>query len=37
LKIKKDLSEIEEKEILDNIEIHFVENASEIVKKGIYF
>ena len=31
---KKDLSEIEEKEILDNIEIHFVENASEIVKKA---
>ncbi len=31
---KKDLSEIEEKEILDNIEIHFVENANEIVKKA---
>ena len=31
---KKDLSEIDEKEILDNIEIHFVENANEIVKKS---
>ena len=31
---KKDLSEIDEKEILDNIEIHFVENANEIVKKA---
>ena len=33
---KKDLSEIEEKEILDNIEIHFVENANEIVKKHLF-
>ena len=32
--LKKDLSEIEEKEILDNIEIHFVENANEILKKA---
>ena len=31
---KKDLSEIEEKEILDKIEIHFVENANEIIKKA---
>ncbi|MFL2661699.1 MAG: endopeptidase La [Alphaproteobacteria bacterium] len=31
---KKDLIEIEEKEILNNIEIHFVENANEILKKA---
>ncbi len=31
---KKDLSEITEKEILDNIEIHFVDNANEIIKKA---
>ena len=31
---KKDLSEITEKEILQNIEIHFVENANEIIKKA---
>ena len=31
---KKDLAEIEEKEILRNIEIHFVENAHEILKKA---
>jgi len=31
---KKDLAEIEEKEILNNIEIHFVENANEIIKKA---
>jgi ATP-dependent Lon protease len=31
---KKDLAEIEEKEILKNIEIHFVENANEILKKA---
>ena len=31
---KKDLSEIEEKEIINNIEIHFVENANEIIKKA---
>ncbi len=31
---KKDLSEINEKEILNNIEIHFVENANEIIKKA---
>ena len=31
---KKDLSEINEKEILDNIEIHFVDNANEIIKKA---
>ncbi len=31
---KKDLAEIEEKEILSNIEIHFVENANEIIKKA---
>ena len=31
---KKDLSEIDEKEILDNIEIHFVDSASEIIKKA---
>ena len=35
LENKKDLSEIEEKEILDNIEIHFVENANEILKKAL--
>ena len=32
---KKDLAEIEEKEILSNIEIHFVENANEILKKHL--
>jgi len=31
---KKDLSEITEKEILDKIEIHFVDNANEIIKKA---
>lgn len=31
---KKDLSEITENEILDNIEIHFVDNANEIIKKA---
>ena len=31
---KKDLAEISEKEILDNIEIHFIEHANEIVKKA---
>ncbi len=31
---KKDLSEIDEKEIINSIEIHFVENANEIVKKA---
>ncbi len=31
---KKDLSEINEKEILQNIEIHFVDNANEIIKKA---
>ena len=31
---KKDLSEITEKEILDNIEIHFIDNANEILKKA---
>ena len=31
---KKDLAEIEEKEILSNTEIHFVENANEILKKA---
>ena len=31
---KKDLVEITENEILKNIEIHFVENANEIVKKA---
>ena len=31
---KKDLAEIDEKEILNNIEIHFVENANEILKKA---
>jgi len=31
---KKDLSEISEKEILENIEIHFVDNANEIIKKA---
>ena len=31
---KKDLAEIDEKEILESIEIHFVENASEIIKKA---
>jgi ATP-dependent Lon protease len=31
---KKDLSEIDEKEILKNIEIHFVDNANEIIKKA---
>ncbi len=31
---KKDLSEITEKEILQNIEIHFVDNANEIIKKA---
>ena len=31
---KKDLTEIEEKEIVNNIEIHFVENANEIIKKA---
>ncbi len=31
---KKDLAEIDEKEIVNNIEIHFVENANEIIKKA---
>ncbi|MEE2694793.1 MAG: endopeptidase La [Pseudomonadota bacterium] len=31
---KKDIAEIEEKEIINNIEIHFVENANEIIKKA---
>ncbi len=31
---KKDISEIEEKEIINKIEIHFVENANEILKKA---
>ncbi|MEL0246108.1 MAG: endopeptidase La [Alphaproteobacteria bacterium] len=31
---KKDLAEITENEILKNIEIHFVDNANEIVKKA---
>ena len=31
---KKDLAEIEEKDIVNNIEIHFVENANEIIKKA---
>ena len=31
---KKDLAEIEEKEILNNIEIHFVDSANEILKKA---
>ena len=31
---KKDLSEITENEILKNIEIHFVDNANEIIKKA---
>ncbi len=31
---KKDLSEIDEKDILKNIEIHFVDNANEILKKA---
>ncbi len=31
---KKDLAEIEEKDIINNIEIHFVENANEIIKKA---
>ena len=31
---KKDLIEITEKEILNNIEIHFIENANEILKKA---
>ena len=31
---KKDLVEIDEKEIINSIEIHFVENANEIVKKA---
>ncbi len=31
---KKDLSEITENEILDNIEIHFIDNANEILKKA---
>ncbi len=31
---KKDLTEIDEKEIVNNIEIHFVENANEIIKKA---
>ena len=31
---KKDLSEIEEKEILNSIEIHFVDSANEILKKA---
>ena len=32
---KKDLSEITEEEILNNVEIHFVENANEILKKAL--
>ena len=31
---KKDLAEIDEKEILKNIEINFVDNANEILKKA---
>ena len=31
---KKDLTEIDEKEIVNNIEIHFVESANEIIKKA---
>ena len=31
---KKDLTEITESEILKNIEIHFVDNANEIIKKA---
>ncbi len=31
---KKDLSEIKEKEIIDNIEIHFIDSANEILKKA---
>ena len=31
---KKDLSEIDEKDIINKIEIHFVENANEILKKA---
>ena len=31
---KKDLSEIQEKEIINEVEIHFVENANEIIKKA---
>ncbi len=31
---KKDLAEITENEILKNIEIHFVDNANEIIKKA---
>ena len=31
---KKDLAEIDEKEILNSIEIHFVDNANEILKKA---
>ncbi len=31
---KKDLTEITENEILKNIEIHFVDNANEIIKKA---
>jgi ATP-dependent Lon protease len=31
---KKDLADIDEKEILKNIEIHFIENANEILKKA---
>ncbi len=31
---KKDLTEIKEKEIIDNIEIHFIDNANEILKKA---
>ena len=31
---KKDLAEIEEKEILNSIEIHFVDSANEILKKA---
>ena len=32
--LPKNVFNYEEKEILDNIEIHFVENASEVVKKA---
>ena len=31
---KKDLAEISEKEILNKIEIHFIDNATEILKKA---
>jgi len=31
---KKDIADIDEKEILNNIEIHFIENANEIIKKA---